>query len=59
MTVNIPDYGPLRLPNRLEVEAARRQLVGLGFTQVEGATATVAANGDITFARNTGGAKAL
>lgn len=60
MKVTIPDHGEINLPKRLSVEEARRQLSQLGFTQVDGATATVdAATGNITFARNAGGAKAL
>lgn len=58
MTITIPDHGTITFPRQLGVEEARRQLDQLGFTQVVGATATVDAEGNITFARTTGGQKA-
>jgi hypothetical protein len=58
ITVSIPDNDDLVFPNALDVATARRILVTMGFTQVEGATAEVDDEGNITFARQAGGAKA-
>lgn len=58
MKVTIPDYGDFNLPGQGgTVEEVRRNLVGLGFTQVQNAQATQLANGDIKFERATGGTK--
>jgi hypothetical protein len=59
MTVNIPDNDSLDFPAQLGVEETRRILIQMGYTQVEGASASVEDGGEtITFARQSGGAKA-
>lgn len=59
MKAIIPDHGTVNFPKQLGVEEVRRILVQSGYTQVEGATATVSDGGNtITFSRNLGGAKA-
>jgi hypothetical protein len=58
ITVNVPDSDPIEFPNALGVAEVRRVLVTMGYTQVEGASAEVDDDGNITFARQAGGAKA-
>lgn len=59
MKVFIPDAEPIEVANGLTVEQVRRNLVSLGFTQVETAQATTERNGDIRFQRAVGGEKGL
>jgi hypothetical protein len=58
ITVSIPDSEDVVFPNPLGVAEVRRVLVTMGYTQVEGASAEVDDDGNITFARQAGGAKA-
>jgi hypothetical protein len=57
--VNIPDHSALRVPKSLSLEEVRATLAAQGYAQVENAQATVDAQGNITFARPTGGVKGL
>jgi hypothetical protein len=59
MRVFIPDQtAPLNLPGEgLSGEEVKRALVNLGYANLENATYTVDANGDIRFNRPVGGDK--
>jgi len=58
MEVNIPDNDPISFPSKLSIAETRRILVQMGYTQVEGADASEDEDGNITFSRQSGGAKA-
>jgi hypothetical protein len=55
----VPDHDDIEVEQRLTVSEARRLCESFGVTQVVGATGTQDEEGNITFARQTGGAKAV